>query len=129
VAGVSGNGYLDPGERWDDANHNQVLDAGEDHGRFSAFAGTAAVGGAAKIEDMRVGVSATWDGATPGFVTLAFMAKDQAGIEAVFTTLVSIDPTVALVTNRPPELAVAVTDAAPVVHVGDIIPAAVRSIR
>jgi hypothetical protein len=37
VAGIAGNGLLDPGERWDDADNDGVLDPGEDHGPVFAF--------------------------------------------------------------------------------------------
>jgi hypothetical protein len=37
IAGIAGNGWLDPGERWDDANTNGVVDLGEDLGRITGF--------------------------------------------------------------------------------------------
>lgn len=37
VAGVSGNGQLDPGEKWDDANTNGVVEPGEDAGIILGF--------------------------------------------------------------------------------------------
>nr|WP_253257748.1 Calx-beta domain-containing protein [Microcystis aeruginosa] len=37
IAGISGNGYLDQGEIWEDYNKNGTLDQGEDEGIFSGF--------------------------------------------------------------------------------------------
>jgi Ca2+-binding RTX toxin-like protein len=37
IAGISGNGYLDQGEIWEDYNENGTLDQGEDKGIFSGF--------------------------------------------------------------------------------------------
>ena len=46
IAGRSGNGQLEPGERWEDANTNGVVDAGEDMGRITSFVPDAQVSGA-----------------------------------------------------------------------------------
>ena len=37
IAGISGNGFLDQGEIWDDANLNGQVDRGEDQGTFGQF--------------------------------------------------------------------------------------------
>jgi hypothetical protein len=37
IAGISGDGILDRNERWNDFNHNGVVNAGEDSGQFSSF--------------------------------------------------------------------------------------------
>jgi hypothetical protein len=37
IVGIAGNGFLEPGERWNDANTNGVVDVGEDLGRITSF--------------------------------------------------------------------------------------------
>ncbi len=70
IAGISGNGILDPGETHDDKNGNGTVEEGEDIGFFQSFnAGT------------RVGVSST--GGTSG--TIAYIAFDQSGQKGIYT--------------------------------------------
>lgn len=64
IAGIAGNGYLDPGETFQDTNNNGKFDTGEvDIGAFSDFDPNA-----------RVAVNSTQD--TQRAVTIAYIAND-----------------------------------------------------
>lgn len=78
VAGVSGNGVLDPGETYDDLNANQVFDPGSetDEGPFSGFE-----------LDARVVVNGI-PGAPTGWLKVCFVGYDTAGARGVFATTV-----------------------------------------
>ncbi|MCX7422704.1 MAG: Ig-like domain-containing protein, partial [Planctomycetia bacterium] len=71
IAGVAGNGYLDPGETFDDTNDNRKLDPGEDKGLIDHF-DTAA----------RVGVGTF----SPQKSTIVFVAYDAAGHKGIYTS-------------------------------------------
>ena len=60
VAGVSGNGYLDPGEEWNDANDNGVVDRGEDAGPFAGFSVDTRIGVKSSLADLGACASSTW---------------------------------------------------------------------
>ncbi|MEH1859305.1 MAG: hypothetical protein V7L21_15195 [Nostoc sp.] len=66
IAGIAGNGILDPGEKFEDNNNNGVLDPGEDTGLIGGF-----------LTDERLGVTFTLtnDG---GYGTVAYLAQDPS---------------------------------------------------
>jgi hypothetical protein len=68
VAGIAGNGQLDPGETFNDANGNGKFDSGEsDSGIFTNFSA-----------DTRVGVNSTR--------TVAYIGFDQSGQKGIYTS-------------------------------------------
>ncbi|MBE9105794.1 hypothetical protein IQ229_12810, partial [Nostoc cf. edaphicum LEGE 07299] len=71
IAGVAGNGILDPGEKFEDNNNNGVLDPGEDTGLIGGF-----------LTDERLGVTFTLtnDG---GYGTVAYLAQDSSAQPAL----------------------------------------------
>ncbi|HUT09612.1 MAG TPA: hypothetical protein VMY42_03885 [Thermoguttaceae bacterium] len=79
IAGVSGNGILDPGESFQDTNGNGVLDAGEvDAGPFGGF-----------DVDSRVGVSFRTD--DPSTVTVVYTAfADGSGTKGLYTSQLTL---------------------------------------
>jgi len=69
IAGISGNGFLDPGETFTDINDNGKFDPGElDIGRFSGF-----------VPDARVGIGFA-TGRQIQQYTLGFMATATSGV-------------------------------------------------
>ncbi|SKB01884.1 hypothetical protein SAMN02745166_03494 [Prosthecobacter debontii] len=72
VAGVAGNGTLDPGETFSDINENGSLEQGEDIGLISAFTST--------VESISVG--------NDGLVI--FSTNGNTGAKAVFASIVSL---------------------------------------
>ena len=73
IAGIAGNGFLDPGETFIDANNNKKLDSGEvDKGFFASF-----------DADARVGVNSTQ--ATQRSVTVAYMANHASSNKGIYT--------------------------------------------
>ena len=80
IAGLSGNGVLDPGETFDDVDMDGVFDPGEvDTGVFSGF-----------IASPRVGVNLSGLG-TPNTYTLAYAGIDLGGRIGLYTSHVVID--------------------------------------
>lgn len=107
LAGVSGNGFLDPGEQLDDANGNGAVDPGEDAGRFSAFDGNA-----------RVAVNNTH--VTQRAVTTLFMAVDLDGNKGLEVNRVQMKVTPGAF---PPAISDVVPGAPlPIVSVGQDVP-------
>jgi hypothetical protein len=73
IAGLSGNGYLDPGETHEDTNNNGQVDLGEDKGLITSFA-----------NDVRVGVSYRSVG-NKNLRTVAYLAFNN-GQESLFSS-------------------------------------------
>lgn len=81
VAGVAGNGQLDPGETWNDSNGDGVLNAGEDRGSFTRF-----------FMDERLGVASDLSRPLCGAVLVTFMAEDPSAAKVgVYATKVHVD--------------------------------------
>ena len=99
VAGVSGNGVLDPGETWSDENSNDRVDPGEDNGPVAGF-DTA----------QRVGVNCLSPG-VPNTLAVVYLATGSDGVEGVYFTSVDMSDA-----DQP-----SVTAAKPVVRTGDTI--------
>ena len=76
IAGLAGNGALDPGETWADVNDDGILDPGEDQGFISAFSPNAPVAMQRVIPG-------------PDSFKMAFVASDTDG-PAVFLSRVSM---------------------------------------
>lgn len=73
IAGVTGNGQLDPGETFTDSNNNGLYDTGEvDLGPFASFE-----------VDSRVGVNATQ--AIQHAVTVVYVGTDSFGHKGIYT--------------------------------------------
>jgi hypothetical protein len=68
IAGVSGNGFLDPGEVFEDDNGNGTLDVNEDKGGFTSFITDAHAG---------VGTSRVTAPADPTRLIVSFVATSQ----------------------------------------------------
>jgi Ca2+-binding RTX toxin-like protein len=80
LAGVAGNGVLDPGETFNDGNGNGTVDVGEDTGLISGFS-----------PDDKLGVSfKQYDNGSLG--TAAYLAKDASGNEALFSSQFNLSP-------------------------------------
>lgn len=65
IAGIAGNGYLDPGETFEDANNNGKVDLGEDLGVITGFS-----------RDERVGIGYDGDD-DKNFGTFAYLAFNE----------------------------------------------------
>jgi Ca2+-binding RTX toxin-like protein len=76
IAGVAGNGVLDPGEKFTDNNNNGVFDSGVD-------TDTGLIGGFAPDEKLGVTFNKTPDG---GYGNVAYLGTDSAGKEALFSS-------------------------------------------
>lgn len=74
IAGIAGNGILDPGEKFEDNNSNGVVDSGEDTGLIGSFAA-----------DERLGVSFNQTN-NGGYGNVAYLAKDRSGQEVLFSS-------------------------------------------
>jgi hypothetical protein len=70
IAGVSGNGFLDQGETWEDANVNGKVEPGEDQGTFAKF-----------DPDAPVGVNAQKTG-----YTVAYIGYDKQNNKGLYST-------------------------------------------
>ena len=79
IAGLHGNGQLDPGETWTDSNSNGVVDAGEDDGLFIDF-----------NIDTRVAVNNT-DGEKQRVATVTFQADNRKGKGGLYASRIAID--------------------------------------
>jgi YD repeat-containing protein len=79
ITGTQGDGQLDPGEAWNDANNNGVVDPGEDIGGLISF-----------DHNTRIGVTGEFAN-NRGNITTAFIATSAAGEQGVFTTGLSYD--------------------------------------
>lgn len=78
IAGVSGNGFLDPGETFTDANGNGIFDAGDtDIGLFTSFS-----------KDSRVGVNYNLLYGR-GLGTITYLALDGTSNEGLYTSALS----------------------------------------
>ena len=89
LAGIAGNGFLDPGETFTDTNSNGVFDQGTDvdQGIIASFA-----------PNERVGVSYS-ELADQGIGTAAYLAFNASGQETLLTSRFSVSlPTVSLPT-------------------------------
>jgi len=71
IIGTSGDGVLDPGEKWTDTNNSNAVDPGEDTGGISSF-----------IADARVGVNKR--GSVAGSYNLSFLANNAAGQKSLY---------------------------------------------
>ncbi len=86
IAGISGNGVLEPGETHDDRNANQKVDLGEDVGLFKSF-----------NSNSRVAVSldtTSPDGKSTGLVT--YIASDSNGQKGIYTSSFQLTDTLNL---------------------------------
>jgi VCBS repeat-containing protein len=80
VAGISNNGFLDPGETFIDINNNGVFDGNEvDLGLFTSFSA-----------DTRVGVSTTVENGQT-IAQLAYLGADDQGEEGLASTNIVLD--------------------------------------
>jgi hypothetical protein len=101
VAGIAGNGFLDPGETFDDVNGNSIFDVGEiDIGPFSSFG-----------SNSRVGVNSVGNAYD---ANVAYIAFDNSGNEGVYTSRISL--------LDPQNLTFAVSEPRSVIKVGDAFP-------
>jgi VCBS repeat-containing protein len=89
VAGLTNNGLLDPGERWDNVNNNNsevwtsgsvVVDPGEDQLGFSSF-----------LANTRVGVNRLE--LNSSFYRIVFEASDDDGVLGLFSSSIRTDGT------------------------------------
>ena len=78
LAGIAGNGILDPGESHNDINENGNVDLGEDEGLIGGF-----------NFDEPIGVSFT-ETDNGGIGTVAFLASDENGSESLISSKYSI---------------------------------------
>jgi Ca2+-binding RTX toxin-like protein/pimeloyl-ACP methyl ester carboxylesterase len=78
IAGIAGNGFLDPGETFQDNNGNGKVDAGEDLGLISSFA---------YLEKLGINFNETDDG---GYGTAAFLGIDTSGKKSLFSSQFNI---------------------------------------
>ena len=101
IAGVAGNGFLDPDERWDDANNDGVLDPGEDKGTFSGFP-----------VDVRVAVAARLDPPSCGAYIVAFIGASVDDKKGLYAAEAQVD----LVTLKD-----SVVDIVKVAEIGDTV--------
>ncbi|MEM6256217.1 MAG: Ig-like domain-containing protein [Cyanobacteria bacterium P01_D01_bin.156] len=105
IAGISGNGFLDPGEIFEDSNNNGQLDVGEDRGRFSGFE-----------PDQRVGVSSIFSDPleTSTVVYSGYSTLDADARKGIYTSDLStynvISPSESVVPVYQPKLVVQVDD-------------------
>jgi hypothetical protein len=76
VAGISGNGRLDPGETWTDLNGNHIVDPGEDIGGFSSFQ-----------VDSKVAINRASQGSQS--FNVLFAANDSSGTLGAFTAKIN----------------------------------------
>ena len=75
IAGVVGNGILDPGETYTDSNNNGEFDSGEEElGLTSSFS---------EFERIGINYSETDDG---GLGTVTYLAKDESGNESLISS-------------------------------------------
>lgn len=84
LAGVSGNGYVDPGETWVDTNNNGIVNVGEDQGVIGGFNYQSR----ACVNQIATGFSAVQAGgmaATASSYLAAFAGTTNIGAPAVFT--------------------------------------------
>ena len=84
LAGVSGNGFLDPGESWDDSNTNGVVDPGEDQGLVGGFDFQSR----ACVNSIPTGFMAVQSGGVQSSsdrFLAAFVGRTPGGTAAVFT--------------------------------------------
>lgn len=92
LAGIGGNGFLDPGETFVDANKNGKFDSGEtDIGPFASFDANA-----------RVGVSSikgTSISGKPPVATATYMGFDTSGKKGIYTTSFVNQPSAFTVSN------------------------------
>ncbi len=73
LAGIAGNGILDPGENFQDADGDGQVDAGEDKGLITSF-----------IKDDRVGVSySSFEDKSVG--TVVYLARNEDNQESLFS--------------------------------------------
>ncbi len=91
IAGVSGNGFLDPGETFTDTNGNGNLDAGEDIGLFASFGKDSRVGTNYNLlfTDKNKNEKLDSDEGGKGLGTITYLALDQAGNEGLYTSTLS----------------------------------------
>ena len=79
IAGVAGNGELDPGETYEDSNSNGEFDSGEeDLGLIGSFS---------EFERIGINYSETEDG---GLGTVTYLAKDESGNESLISSQFNI---------------------------------------
>jgi len=101
VAGIAGNGFLDPGETFDDVNGNSIFDVGEiDIGPFSSFG-----------SNSRVGINSVGNAYD---ANVAYIAFDNSGNEGLYTSRIS------LLDSQ--NLTFAVSEPRSVIKVGDAFP-------
>jgi hypothetical protein len=93
VAGISGNGYLDPGESWNDLNQDQVIDIGEDVGFFDDFS-----------EDSRVGVSYKENRLSGDLdITISYLASGINTSKEIVVSKLSLSQEIFQAPDRNPE--------------------------
>ena len=112
VAGVAGDGRIDPGEAWNDVDGDLLVDPGEDLGNFEPFGLQAPF-----VLEPRVGANLA-DAATPSVYTTTFLAHgrdpDQAQIGPLGLYASEVDLLASAGTRASPAVRVA--------EVGDSIP-------
>jgi Ca2+-binding RTX toxin-like protein len=91
IAGIAGNGILDPGETFSDVDGDSQVDLGEDIGKISGFAKDA---GGNYVS--RVGVNYRGSNSTnlgiKGLGTVAYLALNSSGQETLFTNQLKESP-------------------------------------
>ncbi|PSB08387.1 hypothetical protein C7B62_16995, partial [Pleurocapsa sp. CCALA 161] len=81
LAGIAGNGILDPGETFNDADGDSQVDLGEDIGKISGFAKDA---GGSYVDRVGVNYNRSSDGGN-SLGTVAYLALNESGQETLFT--------------------------------------------
>ncbi|GAB4241457.1 MAG: hypothetical protein Kow0049_30130 [Stanieria sp.] len=81
IAGIAGNGILDPGETFNDADEDGQVDTGEDIGKISGFAKDA---GGNYVDRVGVSYNKSSDGGN-SLGTVAYLALNESGQETLFT--------------------------------------------
>lgn len=80
LAGLSGDGFLDPGETWVDENTNGLVDAGEDQGDVAGIS-----------RETRVCVNRAGEGFKDSQYAVAFVGDDDRGRTTLFYSFVNSD--------------------------------------
>ena len=101
IAGIAGNGILDPGETHNDINENGEVDSGEDKGLIGGF-----------NFDEPIGISSS-EANSGEYGTVAFLASDENGVESLISSKYNIsDSAETLQTNVSTDLVAKVGEAA-----------------
>ncbi|NJL52756.1 MAG: hypothetical protein HC930_12065 [Hydrococcus sp. SU_1_0] len=85
IAGIAGNGTLDPGETFNDADGDNQVDLGEDIGKISGFAKDAGGNYVDRVGVNYRGTNSSTNQGIKGLGTVAYLALNSSGQENSFT--------------------------------------------